>query len=169
METTQIELFNKFKEENRQIHVSLSAFVQQKPWYVKPITVRDTCCCRYHVEFELHYDTFLDFGRKLWKDSPPPSTIHDFISQILCETESDELFYEKKCVGGKKCDDYGNLTKFQNKYRPDIDDQSLSNMKVKWKRYEYIDTSIQGANSVKRIELLEDEIFLIDFLREFEA
>ena len=42
-------------------------------------------------------------------------------------------------------------------------------MKVKWKRYEYIDTSIQGANSVKRIELLEDEIFLIDFLRKFEA
>ena len=44
LETTQIELFNKFKKENRQIHVSLSAFVQQKPWYVKPITVRDTCC-----------------------------------------------------------------------------------------------------------------------------
>ena len=42
-------------------------------------------------------------------------------------------------------------------------------MKVKWKRYEYIHTSIQGANSVKRIELLEDEIFLIDFLRKFEA
>ena len=65
LKTTQIELFNKFKEENRQIHVSLSAFVQQKPWYVKPITVRDTCCCCYHVEFELYYDTFLDFGRTL--------------------------------------------------------------------------------------------------------
>ena len=101
LETTQIELFNKFKEENRQIQVSLSAFVQQKPWYVKPITVRDTCCCRYHVEFELYYDTFLDFGRTLWKDSPPPSTIREFISQILCERESDELFYKKKCVGGK--------------------------------------------------------------------
>ena len=100
METTQIELFNKFKEENHKIHVSLSAFGQQKPWYVKPIPVRDTCCCRYHVEFELYYDTFLDFGRTLWKDSPPPSTIRDFISQILCERESDELFYKKKCVGG---------------------------------------------------------------------
>ena len=47
---------------------------------------------RYHVEFELYYDTFHDFGRKFWKDSPPPSTIHDFISQILCERESDEYF-----------------------------------------------------------------------------
>ena len=105
------------------------------------------------MEFELYYDTFLDFGRTFWKDSPPPSTIRDFISQILCEIESDELFYKKKCVGGKKCDDCGNLTKFQNKYRTDINDQSFSNMKVKWKRYEYIHTSIQGANSVKIIEL----------------
>ena len=42
-------------------------------------------------------------------------------------------------------------------------------MKVKRKRYEYIHTSIQGANSVKRIELREEEIFVIDFLRNFEA
>ena len=42
-------------------------------------------------------------------------------------------------------------------------------MKVKWKRYEYIHTSIQGANSVKRIELREEEIFVIYFLRKFEA
>ena len=116
LDTTQIELFNKFKEENCEIHVSISAFVQQNPWYVKPITVRDTCCCHYHVEFHLYYNTFLNFCRKVWKYSPPPSIIRDFISQILCGRESDELFYAKKCVGGKKCDDCGNLTKFQKKY-----------------------------------------------------
>ena len=101
METTQIELFNKFKEENHEIHVSMSGFSQQKPWYVKPITIHDTCCCRYHVEFELYYDTFLNFGRKFWKDSPPTSAIHDFISQIQCKRKSDDLFYENKCVGDK--------------------------------------------------------------------
>ena len=105
METTQIELFNKFEEENREIHVSVSDFFQQKPWYVKPITVRDTCCFRYHVEFQLYYETFLNFGRKFWKGSSPPSTIHDFIYKILCERESHELFYQNKGVGGKKCDD----------------------------------------------------------------
>ena len=140
MVTTHIEFFNKFKEENREIYVSISDCVQQKPWHVKPITVRDTFCFRYHVEFELYYDTFLDFGRTFSKDSPPPSTIHDFISQILCERESDELFYEKKCVGSKKCNDCGNLTTFQNKYRTDINYQSLSNMKEKCKKYEYIHT-----------------------------
>ena len=42
-------------------------------------------------------------------------------------------------------------------------------MKVKWKRYEYIHTSIQGSNSAKIIELQEEQIFVIDFLRNFEA
>ena len=76
--------------------------MQQKPWYVKPITVRDTCCCHYQVEFQLYYDTFLNFGKFFWKNSPPPSAIHDFISQIICARENHELFYQKKCVGGKK-------------------------------------------------------------------
>ena len=40
-------------------------------------------------------------------------------------------------------------------------------MKVKWKRYEYIHTSIQGENSVKIIELREDKIFVVYFLRKF--
>ena len=45
-------------------------------------------------------------------------------------------------------------------------------MKVKWKRYEYIHTSIQGSNSntsAKRIDLQEEEIFVVYFLRKFEA
>ena len=91
-----------FKEENHKIYVSISAFVQHKPWYVQPVTVRNTCCFHYHVEFQLYYETFINFGRKFWKDSPPPSTIRYFISQILCGRESDELFYEKKRVGGKR-------------------------------------------------------------------
>ena len=159
MDTSQIELFNKLIEENRGINVSISAFVQQKPWYVKPITIRDTCCCHYHVEFQLYYDTFLNFGRIFCKYSPPPSTIHDFISQVLCGRERHELFYQNKCVGGKKCDDCGNLTKFQKKYRTDINYQSLSNIKVKWKRYEYIHTSIGSSSTTiaKRIDLLEEE------------
>ena len=94
------------------------------------------------------------------ENSPPPSTISDFTSQILCERESDELFYEKKYVGGKNCDNCGNLTKFQNKYHTDINDQSLFNIKVKRKKYEYIHTSIGSSSttSAKRIDLQEEEI-----------
>jgi hypothetical protein len=109
---TQKELFNKFKEEHKEVKISINTFVQQKPWFVRPITVHDTCCFHYHVEFELYYDTFLDFGKTLWPGSPPPSTIGVFISEILCEREDDDLFYKKKCVGGNKCDRCGNLSLF---------------------------------------------------------
>ena len=37
------------------------------------------------------------------------------------------------------------------------------------KERHYIHISIQGANSAKRIELREEEIFVIGFLRKFEA
>jgi hypothetical protein len=139
---TQIELFNKFKEEHKEVKISINTFVQQKPWFVRPIIVRDTCCCRYHVEFELYYDTFLDFGKTLWPSSPPPSTFCAFISEILCEREGDELFYQKKCVGGKKCDRCGNLSLFHSKYPIDMNDQSFSNITVNWKRYEYINNTL---------------------------
>ena len=103
--------------------------------------------------------------------SPPPSTIHDFISQILCGREIHELFYQKKCVGSKKCDHCGNLTLFHKKYLIDINGQSLSKIKMKWKIYEYIHTWIGSSSTTraKRIDLQEEEIFVIEFLRKFEA
>lgn len=81
------------------------------------------------------------------------------------------LFYQNKCVGGKKCDHCGNLTLFQNKYSIDINDQLLSNLKVKWKTRQYIHTSISSNNStsVKMIDLQESEIHLIEFLKKFET
>jgi hypothetical protein len=88
----QIELFNKFKEEHKEVKISINTFVQQKSWFIISIIVRDTCCCRYHVEFELYYDTFLDFGKTLWSGLPPPSTFRVFISEILCEREDDDIF-----------------------------------------------------------------------------
>ncbi len=106
------------------------------------------------MEFQLEYDTFLDFGKTFWRNSHPPSTIHDFISHIIHGRENHELFYQKKYVGGKKCDHCGNLTLFHNKYSIDINDQSFSNLKVKWKRYEYIHTMFSSNNctSAKRID-----------------
>jgi hypothetical protein len=109
---TQTELFNNFKEENKEVKISIITFVQQKPRFVRPITFHDTCCFHYHVEFEMYYDTFLDFGKHLWPSSPPPSIFCVFISKIICEREDDDLFYKKKCVGGKKCDRCGNLSCF---------------------------------------------------------
>ena len=144
--------------------------MQQKPWFVRPITIHDTYCCRYHVEFELYHDTFLDFGKPLWPSSPPPSTFLSFISKILCEREGDELFYQNKCVGGKKCDRCGNLSLFHSKYRIDTNDQSFSNIRVNWKRYEYLSNTTPHSSNVisKRLDLKVDKICLIEFFKKFE-
>ena len=85
MEMTQVQLFNKFKHDHRGINMSITTFLQQKPWYVRPITIRDTCGCHYHVQFKLYYDMFLEFGKMFWTNSPPPPIVREFISQTLCE------------------------------------------------------------------------------------
>jgi hypothetical protein len=85
---TQVELFNKFKESHHDIDIPINTFVKLKPWYVRPITIHDMCCCHYHVEFELYYDTFLDFGKTFWK-------IHLLLPQFML---SYPKFYVKEKV-----------------------------------------------------------------------
>jgi hypothetical protein len=70
-----------------------------------------------------------------------------FLFEILCEREGDELFYQKKCVGGKKCDRCGNISLFHSKYPIDMNDQSFSNIIVNWKRYEYISSTTPHSSN----------------------
>ena len=64
MEMTTVALYEEFQETNPGVQIAFSMFNKLKPWYIKPNTIRDTCCCRYHVEFQLYYGTFLDFCRR---------------------------------------------------------------------------------------------------------
>ena len=168
---TQIQLFNKFKDEHKEVNLSINTFVQHKPWYVVPITIRDTCHCHYHVEFELYYDTFLRFGKTFWSNSPP-STIHSFISKLLCGRDNHKIFNNKRCSSGKKCDHCVNLALFHHKYPIDINDQPLSNIIVDCKSYEYVTyshNSTSSANTLsKRIDLEENKISVTEFLKKFE-
>ena len=72
---------------NIDVKISLNTFVKIKSWYVRPIIVGDTCCYQYHVEFQLYYETFLNIGIQYWSNKPPPSSAHDFLSNILCARE----------------------------------------------------------------------------------
>ena len=128
------------------MNLSINTFVQQKSRYVRPITIRDTCGCRYHVDFELYYGTFICFSKTFWLNSPP-SIIRALISEILCERDSHEIFYSNICVSGKKCYHCGNIDLFHHKYPIDINDHSLSNIIVDWKRYEYV-TYSHNSNDV---------------------
>ena len=73
---------------------------------------------------------FLYFEKK-WTHNPPPSIVHEFISNILWQFEGDELFYQKK---SQQCFD---LTSFSTKEFIDLNNPWLIEIIVKWKRYEY--------------------------------
>ena len=77
---------------------------------------------------------------------------------------------QKKCVGGNKCDLCGNLSLFHSNYHIDMNDQSFSNIRVNWKRYEYMSSTTPHSSNVisKRLDLKVDEICLIEFLKKFE-
>ena len=67
---TQVEMFKTFMESNVDAKIVLITFVKLKPWYARPKIVCDTCCCRYHVELELYYETFLDFVMQFGQITP---------------------------------------------------------------------------------------------------
>ena len=82
MEMIGVALFEEFKESNTGIQISFTMFNKLKLWYIMPNTIRDTCCCRYHVEFQLYYETFVYFCKKHWDGEPSPHIVQDFISML---------------------------------------------------------------------------------------
>lgn len=84
LEMTQHELFCIFWETHPEIVISECTFEACKPWFLRSMRERDTCCCRYHVEFQLLYDFFCrapGFGGVL------PSSPRDFMPTLPCERE----------------------------------------------------------------------------------
>ena len=46
-------LFTQFKESYLEVQIQERYFVNQKPFYVKALKVRNVCCCWYHVELDM--------------------------------------------------------------------------------------------------------------------
>ena len=112
MEMTGVALFEEFKESNPGVQISFTMFSKLKPWYIRSNTIRDTCCCRYHIEFQLYYDTFVDFCKKHWDGELAPHIGRDFISMILCNRNPENVFFNKRCVGGRRCHERDDLALF---------------------------------------------------------
>ena len=58
LEMTQTQLLKMFKVSHVEIRLEQRSFEKCKPWYVRINTIWNTCCCRYHIEFDLYYHTF---------------------------------------------------------------------------------------------------------------
>ena len=96
--------------------------------------------------------------------------MRDFISMIICNRNPENVFFIKWCVGRRICHECGDLALFHMKFPIDPTHLGLSDITVKWKRYEYVSMNPSSSLHVpsKRIDLLEDEIIPIsDFMDKF--
>lgn len=108
LEMTQHELFCLFRETHPEIVISERTFEACRPWFIRFMRERDTCCCRYHVEFQLLYDVF---RRAPGFDGVLPSSPRDFVHTLLCEREEGAIYHQLACVEGT-CLTCGHLERF---------------------------------------------------------
>jgi hypothetical protein len=50
-------LYERFKTIHSAFNLGQTSFHKFKPWYVRINTIRNTCCCRYHIGYCYYYDT----------------------------------------------------------------------------------------------------------------
>ena len=81
------------------------------------------------------------------------------------------MFFIKRCVGGRRCHECGDLALFHRKFPIDPTHPGLSGITVKWKIYEYVSMNPSSSSHVpsKRNDLLEDDIPILDFMEKFQS
>ena len=90
---------------------------------------------------------------------------------ILCNRNLENVFLIKRCVGGRRFHECGDLALVHRKFPIDRTNPGLSDITVKWKRYEYVFINPSSSSHVpsKRIDLLEDDIPILDFMDKFQS
>ena len=63
LEKSQTELYLEFCEANPNIHVGQRSFEYCKPWFVRRLDERNTCCCRSHIEMEYVFQAWQGFHK----------------------------------------------------------------------------------------------------------
>jgi hypothetical protein len=53
LDQTQTQLYCLFLQTHPELRIGQRSFDKCKPWFVRVTRERDTCCCRYHVEFAM--------------------------------------------------------------------------------------------------------------------
>ena len=100
------------------------------PSFVCIYKMRETCC-RNHVEFGLHLQSFKKVMAVLHSNLVIPSSTTQFVSSILCHKLEDSDEFKVQCIKNQ-CEDCGDLCKFSMKIE-NINESTP----VSWMRYEY--------------------------------
>ena len=156
--TWQKKLYERFRHEHNELNLGQRSFKKCKPWYVKINTTRNTCCCRYHIEYAYYYDTYIHILHVLHNTlvhecstTLPPTSSREFIHSILCRTTEGCTFYQRPCVDGT-CPRCGGMA-FLDKCIHVTDEHEIGDMKwtsihsnmshmisvegMKWKTYNW--------------------------------
>ena len=106
-------------------------FESLRPSFVHINKIRETCCCRNHVEFCLHLQSYKKVIAVLDPNLIIPSNTIEFVKSILCDKLEDSNEFKVQCIKNQ-CEDYGDLRKFSIKIE-NINESTP----VSWMRYEY--------------------------------
>ena len=116
------------------------------------------------MEDESHASINQNFFYEVWKEM-----LYKHFSKGNYLNHCDYFF--KRCVGGRRCHECGDLVLFHRKFPINPTHPGLLDITVKWKRYEYVSMNPSSSSHVpsKRIDLLEDEIPISDFMDKFQS
>jgi hypothetical protein len=91
IDMTQTQLYEMFKVAYPELRLGQISFEKCKPWYARINAICNTYYCRYHVEFEYYYNTFLHIRGFLHPNHvqecssiTPPISSRDLLHTIMC-------------------------------------------------------------------------------------
>ena len=103
----QTQFYEMFKASHPELRLSQRTFEKCKPWYVRINAICNTCFCRYNVEFEYYYNSFVHIRRFLHPNHvqecssiTPPISSKDFLHTIMCMRRDNQAYYAKQCLDG---------------------------------------------------------------------
>ena len=163
LDITQHEMYVSFCSSNPDIKIGQTLFERLKPYYVRRNKVFETCCCHYHIEFDLHYQVYQKFIEETFGyKNAPPSRRSEFISSILCD-KIDDPVGQINCIRGT-CETCSNLALFPLN-NEDIDVTKM----ITCKCYKYVRNETKFGKESKRLEYVEDEMTVGAFMDKFKS
>lgn len=175
LEVSQTMLFKQFRESHPSLHISQRVFESLKPFYYVPLKYQNTYCCKYHVEFSMHYELLCSIystlhSKKMLENcgaSGLPKSSRDLIDQFLCHRVHGCFFYRNACLN-EKCSQCGGLSKFHTCFHEECK-QDLAKIVVKKKVYEMVKYTLKSGGEGSRCELVAKEISVASFILDFKT
>ena len=152
-----------FKVSHVDIRLKKRSFEKCKHWYVRINTIRNTCCCIYHIEFDIydhkfeHIRCFLHPNHVQECSSivlPMPS--RDFIHSILCLRQDGQTHYLKQYVE-VSCNNCGGISLWSDCIH-ESEDQAFGNAIFEKQNYQYETYQLHDGKESRNIKLVTSEV-----------